>query len=272
MVNLIDNPFNKFKHTVNVNKKSRANDGSRERILVSAKREFAQKGFHGARMEEIARDAGVNKALIHYYFDNKESLYRQVVMRAFGLGDRQEIAIYAGRWELTPPQKLYLLLYFIINLTIRDTDRERYRLLYWEIVEGNRLHEQGIREFVFPVIDLIVQVIKDGVDGGDFETNEPRLLTMFMVFSVLHFNLDKEIFGNSPVFYELYGNKNDGEILNLLIRNLFKTLSPRDRWLSVPEVPDEILKFLDRLIDIARTSSSEGYAEGLFMKLKEAMS
>ncbi len=50
-----------------------------QRILTSARKEFIAKGLDGARMQVIATQAGVNKALLHYYYRSKDRLYRQVV-------------------------------------------------------------------------------------------------------------------------------------------------------------------------------------------------
>lgn len=49
-----------------------------ERIKEAALREFAQYGYDGARLERIARSAGVHTAQIHYYFRNKRGLYEAV--------------------------------------------------------------------------------------------------------------------------------------------------------------------------------------------------
>ena len=49
------------------------------RILASARREFIAKGRDGARMQVIAQKAGVNKALLHYYYRSKEKLYEKVL-------------------------------------------------------------------------------------------------------------------------------------------------------------------------------------------------
>src|SRR5712671_357350 len=49
------------------------------RIVVAARKVFAQRGLSGARMDQIARTAGVNKALPYYYFRNKEELHRFVL-------------------------------------------------------------------------------------------------------------------------------------------------------------------------------------------------
>ena len=47
---------------------------TRARILKTAEKLFSEKGFDGARVDEIARDAGVNKALIYYYFKSKDDI------------------------------------------------------------------------------------------------------------------------------------------------------------------------------------------------------
>lgn len=49
-----------------------------DRILDAAKEVFLSKGFDGARMQEIADTAGINKALLHYYFRSKEKLFEAV--------------------------------------------------------------------------------------------------------------------------------------------------------------------------------------------------
>lgn len=55
-----------------------------EKILTAAKKTFLQKGMTGARMQEIADAAGINKALLHYYFRNKELLFRAVFHATIG--------------------------------------------------------------------------------------------------------------------------------------------------------------------------------------------
>jgi TetR/AcrR family transcriptional regulator len=54
-----------------------------EKILEAAKNVFHRKGFEGARMQEIADEAGINKALLHYYFRTKENLFDAVFRAAF---------------------------------------------------------------------------------------------------------------------------------------------------------------------------------------------
>lgn len=56
---------------------------TRRRILDAALTEFATRGTGGARVDRIARDAGVNKAMIYYHFSSKEELYHTVLDEFF---------------------------------------------------------------------------------------------------------------------------------------------------------------------------------------------
>ena len=48
-------------------------------ILEAAKKVFTARGFSGARMQEIADEAKINKAMLHYYFRNKEKLFTVIL-------------------------------------------------------------------------------------------------------------------------------------------------------------------------------------------------
>lgn len=54
-----------------------------QKILAAAQRIFQQKGMGGARMQEIADEAGINKALLHYYFRSKDKLFDAVFLDTF---------------------------------------------------------------------------------------------------------------------------------------------------------------------------------------------
>lgn len=59
----------------------RPDASTEDRILEAADRVFLRRGTHGARMAEIAAEAGVNKALLHYYYRGKEKLAEAVFLR-----------------------------------------------------------------------------------------------------------------------------------------------------------------------------------------------
>jgi TetR/AcrR family transcriptional regulator len=53
-------------------------DNTEHRILEAAKKVFLKKGMAGARMQDIADEAGINKAMLHYYFRSKEKLFAKI--------------------------------------------------------------------------------------------------------------------------------------------------------------------------------------------------
>jgi TetR/AcrR family transcriptional regulator len=55
-----------------------------EAILRAARKAFTHKGLSGARMQDIADEAGVNKALVHYYFETKQKLFALIFEQEFG--------------------------------------------------------------------------------------------------------------------------------------------------------------------------------------------
>ena len=64
-----------------VKKKKNIRDGSaEEKILAAAQKVFMTKGMTGARMQDIANEAGINKALLHYYFKDKDKLFEVVFL------------------------------------------------------------------------------------------------------------------------------------------------------------------------------------------------
>ncbi|EPR68981.1 TetR/AcrR family transcriptional regulator [Cyclobacterium qasimii] len=61
------------------------NQDTEVKILEAAKEVFQQKGMDGARMQEIANGAGINKAMLHYYFRSKQLLFEAVFKSVFSL-------------------------------------------------------------------------------------------------------------------------------------------------------------------------------------------
>jgi TetR/AcrR family transcriptional regulator len=61
--------------------KTQKDDSTEEKILTAARKVFVTKGMAGARMQDIADEAGINKALLHYYFKNKEQLFENIFIK-----------------------------------------------------------------------------------------------------------------------------------------------------------------------------------------------
>src|SRR5512146_2701011 len=86
---------------------------TRETILAAATREFATRGYAGAGVDRIARQAGVNKAMIYYHFASKAGLYAAILRGLFEPAGQQGRAI-AGA-DRPPEEKLDALLAAIVG-------------------------------------------------------------------------------------------------------------------------------------------------------------
>ena len=69
--------------------------GAEQRILDAAKKVFMHKGLSGARMQDIADEAGINKAMLHYYFRSKDQLFEMIFKEAASSLFPKVIAIVA---------------------------------------------------------------------------------------------------------------------------------------------------------------------------------
>lgn len=103
----------------------RDSERTRQRILAAALREFAGKGFAGARVDAIARRARVNKRMLYHYFGDKNDLYREVVRRKLAEKTRVTRANPDDPAEAMP---------YWYEETLSDPDW--VRLLGWEALGG----------------------------------------------------------------------------------------------------------------------------------------
>lgn len=112
--------------------KIKVEKSTEEKILAAAKKVFVSKGMSGARMQDIADEAGINKALLHYYFRNKEKLFEVIFMEAtqklFPVIDSvfesdmplfQKIEEFTGRYITIISENPYLPL-FVLNEVTQD--------------------------------------------------------------------------------------------------------------------------------------------------------
>ena len=93
---------------------------TREKILESARREFAEKGLSGARIDKIAATASINKAMIYYHFHSKDELYQAVIEdHISGIADFIEQNVVA---EADPEAFIFNIADFLSSLFRRRSD------------------------------------------------------------------------------------------------------------------------------------------------------
>lgn len=164
--------------------KQAAARSSEAAVLAAAERVFVARGYDGARMQEIADAAGINKAMLHYYFRSKEKLFRTVftgildrtlppLVEALaselplGLKIRRFIASYIDALERTP-----MLPAFILGELNRDASP----------------FDAIIREAAAPITPVLERQIREAADAGRIRFIEvPELLTTLLSLCVFPF-------------------------------------------------------------------------------------
>ena len=119
-------------------KKQEREGTTSELILEAATRVFVEHGYHGTSMSAITRAAGVNKALIFYYFESKEGLFDAVVKRVYAQQTDALKAVSLAH-DLTPRQRVHALIDYYWNFMERHP--EVLRLSLHEVARPDGRHE-----------------------------------------------------------------------------------------------------------------------------------
>ena len=148
---------------------------TRAAILKAALEEFAHEGVTGARTDEIARRAGVNKALIYYYFKDKEGLYAAALEQVFS-GLHERVGAVLQRSDLPPRERL--LLYAQTHFDYIASAPVYPRLVQREFMRsvGRTLSPAASRimeRHVKPLYSSLEKLIDDGIAAGDFRKVDP---------------------------------------------------------------------------------------------------
>lgn len=172
---------------------------SRAAIMHAAVREFSQQGLAGARTDAIARSAHVNKALLYYYFKDKESLYDAVLDEVFsGLQSSLE-GVFAR--DLPPREKL--LAYAELHFDYIARHPLYQRLVQAEMSRagrGNTTHlERVANQYFKPLFFSLNQLIREGQKLGEFREVDPWHFVPSMIALITFY------FNSAPVVRMMTG-------------------------------------------------------------------
>ncbi len=172
---------------------------SRAAILKAAAREFAEHGIAGARTDTIAREAQVNKALLYYYFEDKETLYSAVLDSAFsGLKDTVFQALDS---TLSPREKI--MAYAGAYFDFIASNRLYPRLMQREMMrakEGESQHiDKIIKTYIQPIFVRVNQVLQEGIAKGEFRPVKTEHFVPSMVAIIVFY------FSSAPMMQKIVG-------------------------------------------------------------------
>jgi TetR/AcrR family transcriptional regulator len=145
---------------------------SRASILKAAVSEFAEHGIAGARTDAIARAAHVNKALLYYYFKNKDALYEAVLDHVFsGLRARVMPVLESN---LPPREKMLQYLGTYFDYIAANPRFPRVVQGEWVRSGAGAARMQRVaRQYFRPIFTKLAGVLREGIAAGEFRAVNP---------------------------------------------------------------------------------------------------
>ncbi len=162
-----------------------ADASTRELILDAAERSFARLGYAAATIKAIGAEAGVNTALLYYYFADKETLYREVLRRLIGeLVEGGVARLAEGR---SPDALLRALIQYQAEFLLAHPAAPQ--LIVRELVDHQASHaEEQIQQITANLFDRVCTLIERGQQTGLFRADlEPRFAAISSIAQVVYF-------------------------------------------------------------------------------------
>jgi len=187
-------------------------------ILDAARKVFLENGFDGTTMQQIANEAGINKALLHYYFRSKDRLFEGVFIEAFGKMVPNLFKIFTSEAEFSEKIKGLVHTYIsalqqypqIPQFILHELHRNPGRII-------ELMHSTGIDPDV--VMNIIRQETKKGtIIGIDPHQLMVNLLAMCIFPFAARPMIQGFIFKNDAKAYEEFLEKRKAEVADFIIK------------------------------------------------------
>jgi AcrR family transcriptional regulator len=174
-------------------KKSTSVLSTRDSVFSAAADTFSSSGFDGVSMDDIAKVAGVNKAMIYYHFADKLALYRVIVCEGLkAMGETTSVIVQS---TLTPPQKVDAFVEAFVRMT--EVRPWMPAIMLREIAEGAPRLDPETLQHMRGVIGNFAAILKQGQALGVFRNLHP-ILAYESVIGPIIINAARERVANQP--------------------------------------------------------------------------
>ncbi len=191
----------------------------KEKIILAAKDMFANKGFNGTTMDELAKQAKVNKATIYYYFKDKEALYEYVFAESINNVVNDLEKRLKNTKTATDALKAYIDSFYFNS----KEDETFMRILLRAVASQCYLFPKQVMKKFLRMLSILEDILDKGYNEGVFKKTDTKLVH-FMIVGGISFLLttkDKrssiyETFDNTPKNFnkdDKYANRQLYEII-----------------------------------------------------------
>lgn len=171
---------------------------TRRKLLVAARREFAARGLAGARVDEIAARAGVNKQLVYHYFGDKDALYLAVLEWVYAEIRAQERELNLE--GLSPERAIRKLIESSFDHLAAHPD---FIVLLNDENRGGAPHVRGSRKLEAmhsPLVSMVSKILRQGVKAGVFRRGINPIHLYISIAGLSYF-----YFSNTPTLSAIFG-------------------------------------------------------------------
>lgn len=159
------------------------------RILRAAANDFSEVGFEGARVDQIALRAGVNKAMIYYHIGDKEALYAQVIHDVFGSATDQVVRNI--KTAQSPEDKLKTYIRTLAGLV--DRHPELPAIMLREQASGGKNLPEVVVKDLARMVGIISEILDEGTRRGVFIETVPFLVHLMIIGAIVLFKMSDPI-------------------------------------------------------------------------------
>ncbi|HEV2490279.1 MAG TPA: TetR/AcrR family transcriptional regulator [Candidatus Acidoferrales bacterium] len=207
---------------MHLGRKKVENPETARRILAAAEKSFAAHGLAGARTDAIARAAGVNKAMLYYYFGSKQQLHRAVFENLFGQASR---LIQAKTPPHASPREAIVAFvdgYFAFRVAYPNYAR----LMQQVMVQSPEQAQWLARKYFRPGHRQLSRLIRTAIARGEFRRVDPDHTVLAILAMIVFY------FSGAPVHSVLLGKDalqpnaiaaHKRAVLDLLEHGLFRS-------------------------------------------------
>jgi AcrR family transcriptional regulator len=213
-----------------------------QQILKAALEVFGECGLANARLQDIAKRAGVSKGTIYLYFPNKEELFREMIRNtAVAAIESGERAVNHG----TPTEQLLAFMRGYWQFVRSPVFSTIYRLVLGELHQFPDLAMFYAHDVVARGLTLVAGIIRRGVDAGDFREVDPMVAARMLVALTVMNGIWRDEHTGVPLLI----NQSDEQVFAELAQFYLYSIAPSGCFPQADGAPSDLVSFLSPIND-----------------------